>query len=41
MGSTAAVLYRRVIFLGGSALICMLAAVWFVERAFNLKLLVF
>jgi hypothetical protein len=34
-------LYRRVILLGGSALICMLAAVWFVERAFNLKLLVF
>ena len=35
------VLYRRVIFLGGSVLICMLATVWFVERAFNLKLLVF
>ena len=35
------VLYRRVIFLGGSVLISLLAAVWFVERAFNLKLLVF
>ena len=35
------VLYRRMIFLGGSVLICMLATVWFVERAFNLKLLMF
>ncbi len=32
-------LYRRVIFFGGSALICLLAGVWFAERAFNLKLL--
>ena len=31
-------LYRRVIFLGGSVLICLRASVWFVERAFNLKL---
>jgi hypothetical protein len=34
-------LYQRVIFLGGSALICLRAGVWFVERAFNLKLPVF
>ena len=34
-------LYRRGIFLGGSVLICILAGIWFTERAFNLKLLVF
>jgi hypothetical protein len=34
-------LYRSMIFQGGSMLICMLAIVWFVERAFNLKLAVF
>jgi len=34
-------LYRRVVFAGGSVVICLLASVWFVERAFNLKLLVF
>lgn len=34
-------LYQRVIFLGGSALICLIACVWFVERAFNLKVLPF
>ena len=33
--------YQRGVFLGGSGLICVLAAIWFVERAFNLKLLVF
>ncbi len=33
--------YQRGVFLGGSALICVLATVWFAERAFNLKLLVF
>jgi hypothetical protein len=33
--------YQRVVFLGGSVLICLLATVWFIERAFNLKLLVF
>jgi hypothetical protein len=33
--------YQRGVFLGGSVLICVLAAVWFIERAFNLKLLVF
>ena len=33
--------YQRAVFLGGSVLICALAAVWFAERAFNLKLLVF
>jgi hypothetical protein len=33
--------YQRGVFLGGSVLICLLATVWFVERAFNLKLLVF
>ncbi len=31
--------YQRVVFLGGSIAICTLAAVWFVERAFNVKLL--
>jgi hypothetical protein len=31
--------YQRAVFLGGSVLICVLATVWFVERAFNLKLL--
>jgi hypothetical protein len=34
-------LYRRVIFLGGSALICLRASMWFIERAFNLKLTLF
>jgi len=33
--------YQRVVFLGGSVLICLVASVWFVERAFKLKLLVF
>ncbi len=33
--------YRRVVLIGGSALISLLAAVWFVERAFNLKVLGF
>ena len=32
------VFYQRVVFLGGSALICLIAMVWFIERAFNLKL---
>lgn len=31
--------YRRVVLLGGSLLIALLAAVWFAERAFDLKLL--
>ena len=35
------VLYRRVVLLGGSLLIAALAALWFVERAFDLKLLPF
>ena len=35
------VLYRRVIFVGGSVLICLRATVWFVERAFNLKFTLF
>jgi hypothetical protein len=30
--------YRRAIFVGGSAAIAVIAAVWFVERAFDLKL---
>lgn len=34
-------LYHRVIFLGGSVLICLRATVWFIERAFNLKLSLF
>jgi hypothetical protein len=33
--------YQRVVFFGGSVLICLLASVWFIERAFKLKLLVF
>ena len=32
-------LYRRAVMVGGSLLIAMLAAVWFVERAFDLRLL--
>jgi hypothetical protein len=30
--------YRRVIFAGGSALIALIAAIWLIERAFNVKL---
>lgn len=33
--------YRRAILLGGSVLIALLAAIWFVERAFDLKVLPF
>jgi hypothetical protein len=33
--------YRRVVLLGGSLLIAVVASVWLVERAFNLKLLPF
>jgi hypothetical protein len=33
--------YQRMIFLGGSALICVVATGWLIERAFNLKLFVF
>ena len=33
------VFYRRVVLVGGSALITLIASVWFVERAFNMKLL--
>jgi hypothetical protein len=35
------VFYQRVVFIGGSVIICLLASVWFIERAFNLKLMVF
>jgi hypothetical protein len=31
-------LYRRVIFLGGSAAIALIAAIWMVERVFDLRL---
>ena len=31
--------YRRLVLIGGSALIVLVAAVWFAERAFNLKLI--
>ena len=31
--------YRRGIFLGGSVLTLMIALVWFIERAFDLKLI--
>jgi len=34
-------LYQRIIFVGGSMLICALAGIWLVERAFNLKLMLF
>jgi len=30
--------YRRVVFIGGSAAIVLIAAVWLIERAFNVKL---
>jgi hypothetical protein len=33
--------YQRLIFLGGSALICVVATGWLIERAFNVKLFVF
>jgi hypothetical protein len=32
-------LYRRAVMVGGSLLIAVLAAVWFVERAFDLRLM--
>jgi len=32
-------LYRRALMVGGSLLIALVAAVWFVERAFDLSLL--
>ena len=32
-------LYRRGVMIGGSALITLIAAVWFIERAFDLKLI--
>ena len=32
-------LYRKLVLLGGSALIALIAAVWFAERAFNLRLI--
>ena len=35
------IFYRRMVLLGGSLLIALLAGVWFVERAFELKLLPF
>lgn len=31
--------YRKLVLIGGSALITLIAAVWFAERAFNLKLI--
>jgi hypothetical protein len=31
--------YRRAVFAGGSAAIALLASVWLIERAFDLKLL--
>ena len=34
-------LYRRVVLLGGSLLIALIAAGWFIERAFNVKVLPF
>ena len=33
--------YQRIVLVGGSVLICLLATTWFVERAFNLKVLRF
>ena len=32
-------LYRKLVLIGGSALIALIAAVWFAERAFNLRLI--
>jgi len=32
-------LYRRLLFTGGSAAIALVAAIWLIERAFDLKLL--
>jgi hypothetical protein len=32
-------LYRKMLFVGGSALIALLAAVWLLERSLDLKLL--
>ena len=32
-------LYRRMLFVGGSALIALIAAVWLIERSFDLKLI--
>jgi hypothetical protein len=34
-------LYRRGVFVAGSALIALVAAIWFAERVFNFKLLPF
>jgi hypothetical protein len=34
-------LYRRIVLTGGSIVIAIVAAVWFAERAFNLKVLPF
>ena len=31
--------YRKLVLIGGSALIALIAAVWFAERAFNLRLI--
>jgi hypothetical protein len=33
--------YRRVVMIGGSLLICLLASAWLAERAFNLKIMPF
>ena len=33
--------YQRMVLVGGSALICVVAGIWLVERAFNLKVLRF
>ena len=33
--------YQQIVLVGGSVLICLLATTWFVERAFNLKVLRF
>jgi hypothetical protein len=35
------VFYQRMVFIGGSALICLVASIWLIERAFKLKLLVY
>ena len=31
--------YRKLVLIGGSAFIALIAAVWFAERAFNLRLI--
>jgi len=38
-GLRASWFYRRLVFIGGSLAIVAVAAIWFIERAFNLKII--